>query len=133
MCVSWKAMSQKLGILSFSGNFPLLDFFRACLRSSRVISLHSCSFRASCSLLSFLIQGAWELWVLLSDHTFSQKEHIYLFSFVIYHYFSRIVSNWVCCYLCRNEIVFHIVLTLQLLLELFVSFFLRQFEFPRGI
>ena len=131
MWVSWKAMSQKLGILYFSGNFPLLDFFRTCLRSSRVISLHSCSFRASYSLLSFLIQGAWELWVLLSDHIFSQKERISSSDGALFILICDlpIVSNCFCCYLCRNEIVFHIILTLQLLLELFVLFFLRQLEF----
>ena len=78
MWVSWKALNQKLGILSFPGDFHLLDFFRVCLRFSRVISLHSCYFRTSYSLLSFSIHGAWGMWVLLSDHIFSQKTYLFL-------------------------------------------------------
>ena len=75
MRVSWKAFSQKFGILSFSGDFHLLVFFRASLRSSRVISHHCCSFRVSYSLLSFSI------------HRVSEFSYQFYYQFYYYHYY----------------------------------------------
>ena len=97
--VSWKTLSQKLGILSFPSDFHLLYFFRTCLTSSRVISLHSCYFRASYSLLSFSIHGAlcsefcYQTMLFPKKNVSLPQTVFYLSWFVIHQYFYRIASD----------------------------------------
>ena len=89
--VSWKALNQKLGILSFPGDFHVLDFFRASLRSSWVTSFHSCSLRASYFLLSFSIHGAGEFCyqtIFFPENSVSLPQMVvYLFWYNCYYYY----------------------------------------------
>ena len=108
MRVSWKVFGQKFGILSFSGNFHLLVFFRASLRSSRVISRGCCSFRVSYSLLSFSLHRAWAF----------SCQFYYQFYYYYYYYHHIIIIILLLSLLLSSSLSWILSLSLSLLLPL---------------